>query len=133
MFTTAIITQKECLRATFTEEDIQNIQMQYKLFERKYHSDEGFKCHVQATKQHKSFDEAWGWLYEQYPLLVPFCGGIASTFPGTSTVESDFSIIRWEKDDCRTASSTLSLEGILHAKQREEIIKIQAILSHLNV
>jgi hypothetical protein len=48
---------------------------------------------VQSTKQHKSFDEAWGWLYEQYPLFVAFCGGIASTFPGTSTVESDFSII----------------------------------------
>ena len=55
--------QKDRLKATFTEEDIQNIQMQYKLFERKYHSDEGFKCLVQATnKQCKSFDEAWCWL-----------------------------------------------------------------------
>jgi hypothetical protein len=69
----------------------------------------------------------------QYPLLVAFCGGIASTFPGTSTVESDFSIIGWEKDDCQTALSNLSLEAILHAKQREEIIKIQVILSHLTV
>ena len=60
MFTTAIITQKDRLRATFTEEDIQNIQTQYKLFERKYHSDECFKYLVQATKQYKSFDEAWG-------------------------------------------------------------------------
>jgi hypothetical protein len=34
MFTTVIITQKERLKATFTEEDIQNIQTQYKLFER---------------------------------------------------------------------------------------------------
>jgi hypothetical protein len=76
-----------------TEEDIQNIQMQNRLFERKYHSDECFTCLVQATKQHKSFDEAWGWLYEQYPLLVAFCGGLFSTFPGTSTVGSDFSII----------------------------------------
>jgi hypothetical protein len=62
---------------------------------------------VQTTKQHKSVDEAWGWLYEQYPLLIAFCGGIASTFPGTSTVESDFSIIGWEKDDCQTALSNL--------------------------
>jgi hypothetical protein len=133
MFTTAIITQKDRLRATFTEEDIQNMQTKHKLFERKYHSDEGFKCLVQATKQHKSFDDTWSWLYQQYPLLVAFCGGIGSTFPGTSTVESDFSIVGWEKDDYRTALSNLSLEGILHAKQREEIIKIQAILSHLNV
>jgi len=133
MFTTVIITQKDSLRATFAEEDIQNIQTQYQLFERKYHSDEGFKCLVQATKQHKSFDEPWCWFYEQYPLLVTFCSGLASTFPGTSTVESDFSIIGWEKDDCQTALSNLSLEGILHAKQREETIKIQAILRHLNL
>ena len=88
---------------------------------------------MHATKQCKSFDEAWCWLYEQYPLLVAFCGGLASTFPGTSTVESGFSIIGWEKDDCRTAVSKLSLEGILHAKQMKDIIKIQTILSHLNL
>ena len=70
---------------------------------------------------------------EQFPLLVAFCGGLASTYPGTSTVESNFSILGWEKDDCRTALRNLSLEGILHAKQREEIIKIQAILSHLSL
>jgi hypothetical protein len=46
MFITVIITQKDRPRATFTEEDIQNMQTQYKLFERKYHSDEGFKCLV---------------------------------------------------------------------------------------
>jgi hypothetical protein len=36
MFTTVIITQKDRLKATFTEEDIQSIQTQYKLFERNF-------------------------------------------------------------------------------------------------
>jgi hypothetical protein len=85
------------------------------------------------TKQHTSFGVEWCWLHEQYPLLVAFCGGLASKFSGTSAVESSFSIIGWEKDDCQTALSNLSFEGILHAKQREEIIEIQAILSHLNL
>jgi hypothetical protein len=33
--------------------------------------------------------------------LNEFCGDLAATFPGTSSVESDFSIVNWEKDDCR--------------------------------
>ena len=37
-------------------------------------------------------------LDEAYPRLVNFCSGFANTFPGTSTVESDFSLIALEKD-----------------------------------
>jgi hypothetical protein len=66
-------------------------------------------------------------------FLFYFCGGLASTFPGTSTVESDVSIIVRERDDSRAALSNLSLDGILHAKQRDEIIKIQVILSLFNL
>jgi hypothetical protein len=46
-----------------------------------------------------------------------FCGGLATAFPGTSSVESDFSIVKWEKDDCQIGLTNFSLEGILHAKQ----------------
>ena len=45
--------------------------------------------------------------------------------PGTSTVESDFSIIGWEKDECWTQLSNLSLEGILHAKQFDEMQRMK--------
>jgi len=49
--------------------------------------------------------------------LKDFCGGIATVFPNTATVEADFSNISWEKDDFRKSLTYLSLEGILQCKQ----------------
>ena len=40
-----------------------------------------------------------------------------SVFPGTSQVESDFSIIKIEKDDFRIFLTDLSIKGILCSKQ----------------
>ena len=53
----------------------------------------------------------------RFEKLKEFCGGLATVFPGTATVESDFSLINYEKNDFRTALTDLSLEGILHSKQ----------------
>jgi hypothetical protein len=36
----------------------------------------------------------------------------------TTSVESDFSILKWELDENRTTLIHLSLEGIFQAKQR---------------
>ena len=53
----------------------------------------------------------------RFNVLRDFCGGIATVFPNTATVEADFSNISWEKDDSRTGLTDLSLEGILQCKQ----------------
>ena len=57
------------------------------------------------------------------------CWGLATTFPGTSTVESDFLVLEWEKDEYRPILSDLSLEGILQAKQATELKKINVLLN----
>ncbi|KAG6946034.1 hypothetical protein JG687_00016946, partial [Phytophthora cactorum] len=50
-------------------------------------------------------------------LLKQFCGDLASTFPNTATVESDFFIMGWEKYVYRKSTTDFSLEGVMHAKQ----------------
>jgi hypothetical protein len=47
-------------------------------------------------------------------------------FPNTATVETDFSITVWEKDNCRADLTDFSLEGILHCKH----FKTQQALSY---
>lgn len=42
-------------------------------------------------------------------------------FPNTASVESDFSILGWEKDQYRLSITDLSLEGILHCKQYKKL------------
>ncbi|KAH9572370.1 hypothetical protein CY35_02G145300, partial [Sphagnum magellanicum] len=54
----------------------------------------------------------------QFKRLRAFCGGLATIFPNTTSVESDFSILKWELDAFRTALMHLSMEGIMQAKQR---------------
>ena len=79
----------------------------------------------------KSFRDNWISFAPFYPKLVQFCGGLASVFPGTSTVESDFSVIGWEKDEYRFSLTDISLEGILHAKQGKVLSQIEAIVDKL--
>ena len=57
--------------------------------------------------------------------LNAFCGGLATLFPGTCSVESDFSVLRWEKDSFRKSLSDFGLEAILQAKQFLKMQQIQ--------
>jgi hypothetical protein len=47
---------------------------------------------------------------------MEFYGVIATLFPRTSTVESDFSILNWEKDAFHKSLLDFGLEGVLQAK-----------------
>ena len=52
-----------------------------------------------------------------FTVLRDFCCGLTTVFPDNATVESDFSIVKYVKNDFRTSFTDFSLEGILHAKQ----------------
>ena len=51
-----------------------------------------------------------------------FCGGLANAFANTTSVESDFSILKWEKYDFWQSMMNLMLEDIFHAKQRHVVM-----------
>ena len=53
---------------------------------------------------------------DQYTSLRDFYGGIATVFTNMAIVESDFSILGWEKNEYRMSLTDLSLEGILQCK-----------------
>jgi hypothetical protein len=62
------------------------------------------------------FNEAWDCLKRRFMQLRQLCGGLATTFSNTMSVESDFSIVKWEKNDSRKSLTSLSLAGIMHVK-----------------
>jgi hypothetical protein len=91
-----------------------------------YRNDEVMKQGIDSLQSTSSFIEAWGVVGKDgFQNLAEFCGVIATLFPGTSTVESDFSVLRWEKDDFRKNLSDFGLEAVLQAKQH---LMIQQIL-----
>ncbi|KAJ8571353.1 hypothetical protein ON010_g5486 [Phytophthora cinnamomi] len=57
-----------------------------------YASSTGFRAKVEQNVK-LDFANCWDSLDAQYPALKRFAGGLATIFPGTSTVESDFSLL----------------------------------------
>ena len=80
-------------------------------------TEESLRKLIDQVRPKDSFEKAWYPFYDRFPLLNQFVGGVATVFPGTSTVESGFSILKWSEDDFSTAMTDFSLEGIKYAKQ----------------
>ena len=72
------------------------------------------------------FNEAWSipGLNGRFPQLMEFFGGLATPFPNTDTFESDFSVLKWEKDIHRSNLTPISLEGIFHCRQIRSVLKV---------
>ncbi len=77
------------------------------------------------------FNDAWDALLAQPALnhLWLFCGGLANAFANTTCVESDFSILKCEKDAYRTCLMALSLEGVFQMKQMGTIGEMLGLLN----
>ena len=82
-----------------------------------YMREPAFRSAISACDDGTDFTDSWCSVKGCFEALHRFCGGLASVFPGTSQVESDFSVLKDEKDIFRAAITDLSLESVLHSKQ----------------
>lgn len=97
--------------------EIDVIDQEFQELQSAYNRESSFKTVLDACDRSTSFEDGWKLAQDRFLTLREFCGGLATAFPGTSTVESDFSIVKWEKDNSRVSLTDFSLEGILHANQ----------------
>ena len=66
---------------------------------------------------HKTFfNDVWDNVNTRFLTLRQFYGGLASMFPNTTSVESDFCMVKWAKDAHRTGLTSLFLAGIMYSK-----------------
>ena len=107
------------LRHSWSEQTIAEIENQYRGLVTAYREEPVLKSAIDAYAQVsiKSFEEAWAIVEGRFEILRDFCGGIVTVFANTASVESDFSILGWEKDKFRLSITDLSLEGVMHCKQ----------------
>jgi hypothetical protein len=82
-----------------------------------YLRDPLLKDMLYSMKDTIGYLDPWVSLQSQFPKLCEFSSSLATIYPGTTRVESDFSILGWERDEYRSALMDLSLEGIMHANQ----------------
>ncbi|CAK9260470.1 unnamed protein product [Sphagnum jensenii] len=108
---------RERLDYTFSNEEIENIGHQHKVLCDSYRRQPDVKSSIDSFDDSAAYHDAWIGLHNTYPLLEKFVGGLATIFPGTSTVESDFSVVKYEKNKNRMSLTDASFEGILHVRQ----------------
>jgi hypothetical protein len=75
------------------------------------------KATIDKQDHQTSFNPGWDVLLaSRFDSLRAFVGGLATVFANTTSVKSDFSILKWEMDKNQTSLMHLSLEGIFQVK-----------------
>jgi hypothetical protein len=99
------------------------IETQYQDLLSVYQKEQTLKASLDNCTDCSGFADVWHMLGEKFTPLRDFAGGLATVSPSAATVESDFSLMNWEKNKFRRAQTDFSLKGILHNKQYEAILK----------
>ncbi|KAH8952971.1 hypothetical protein BDL97_09G113300 [Sphagnum fallax] len=108
---------RDRLQKFWTSDEFEEIEANHRDLMKMYRDDENMRNVIDKHDINTLFNDAWDCV-PRFKRLRAFCGGLATIFPNTTSVESDFSILKWELDAFRTALMHLSLEGIMQAKQR---------------
>jgi hypothetical protein len=106
-------------------QSVDELEREFRSFKAAVHSESTLLDSLRKRGTSIGFEEAWQPLGIRFAKLRQFCGGLATVFPGTATVESDFSVLKWEYDEFRSTLSELSLEGIMQCKQFKKVVELQ--------
>jgi hypothetical protein len=123
--------RKAQVQATaWTDDQINAIENDHHELFTAYHRENGISSIVDQHDHTTSFNKAWDSLNGvRFDQLRRFCTELATIVPNSTSVESDFSILKWELDEFHKSLLNLSLEGIFQAKQFELLDNIGCILT----
>jgi hypothetical protein len=116
--------QRIRLKQMFSDLEVEKIDIQFQNLRLAFRERSEFHQLIQNSQAGsvvQTFEQCWTPLRGEFHDLQRFCGAIASVMPGTSSVESDFSLINWTKDPFSQSLTDFSLESILHCKQYQKL------------
>jgi hypothetical protein len=90
---------------------------EHKVLVHAYQSEPMLKQGIDVLSSKLSFKDGWNLLGIRFPNLMDYYGVVVMLFPEINIVESNFSVLRWEKDEYRKALSDFGLEDVLQTKQ----------------
>jgi hypothetical protein len=105
------------LEQSWDPKSIDTLERQFSDLLVAYTTEPLLKSEIDKCNRDTPFTLGWRIVAGRFDYLKSFCGGLATVFPNTATVESDFSQIGWEKDEYRMCITDLSLEGVMQCKQ----------------
>ena len=79
----------------WSEELVDKIEDDHRLLLRMYTEDVNARAVIDQQDMFTLFNDAWGFAPDLFVSLRSFCGGLASAFANTTSIESDFSILKF--------------------------------------
>ena len=120
-FVRLVSKHKKRILHTLGEQELQKITEQNAQLVKVVARSPNVKAALLTDSRHSSFNRVWSALGSDYSSLRMFAAGLASVMPTTSRVEGDFSFINYRKDEYNAALSDFSLEGVLFARQFNDL------------
>lgn len=107
-------------KTSWTKTEIDQIEEDHRKSRRVANSRTHFKDVLGNCSDVKTrFEKGWALCRRRFDKLQLFAGSLASMFPNTVTVESDFLIMGAKKNVYRQSLTEISLEGVLQARKFE--------------
>jgi hypothetical protein len=101
----------------WSEESVEQVEAEHRELLQLYNFDTILHDVIDKHDHTTTFNDAWDCALGRFERLRLFYGMLVTVLANTTSVESDFSILKWELDKNRMTLMHLSLEGIFQAKQ----------------
>ena len=98
-------------------DDVDEIETDHRGLLKPYNHEPTTKALIDGHDLKTKFNDAYLSLSKRFMFLRNFSGSHAVSFTSTTSVEIDFSVLRWEKDDFRQSMTSINLEGIFQTNQ----------------
>ena len=110
----------------WSPDEIENVERDQNALFKDYNNelDTSVRGNVNQHDHKTMFNDAWDSMKGRYNSLRCFSSGLATSFANTTSVESDFSMLKWSKDAHRRSLTNLALEGVFASKAYEELNRI---------
>ena len=83
----------------------------------RYRDEVTFKKELDRCNSSKTFSEKWNSVRNYFSFLLQFASGINAIMGGSHSVESDFSLPKFAKNDRKSQMTNIALEGQMQSKQ----------------
>jgi hypothetical protein len=115
---------REHVSKVWSDESTDQVEAEHRELLKLYDADMVIRSTINCHTSKTTFNDAWSCAPKCFERLRSFRVGLATVFANKASVESDFSIFKWELDESSTALMHLSLEGIFQAKHRALLHRI---------
>ena len=83
----------------------------------RYRNEVTFKKELDRCNSYETFSDKWNSAANSFPFLLQFASGLNAIMGGSHSVESDFSLLKFTKNEQKSQMTNIALEGQMQSKQ----------------